>query len=143
MKIIHSGLAVLAGVLVMSACREQNTVASRKIDFVKDIKPILQDRCVSCHNNENFTGDLILQSRATAFGERKGGPIIIPGDSAKSLFWAVLNLQDRDPKAMPPVGHRVPAKEMETIQLWIDQGAEWPEGAAGAMEPVKANKSAS
>jgi len=59
------------------------------------------------------------------------------------LFWAVLNLQDRDPKAMPPVGHRVPAKEMETIQLWIDQGAEWPEGAAGAMEPVKANKSAS
>ncbi len=105
------------------------------VDFVKQIKPILADRCVECHNSETLLGELNLQTRALAFGKRKAGPVIVPKNAEKSMLYLVLSLPPKDEKAMPATGHRIPKDEVGTIRQWIEEGAIWPEGKDGAITP--------
>lgn len=105
------------------------------IDFVKQIKPILADRCVECHNSETLLGELNLQTRALAFGKRKAGPVIVPKNADKSMLYLVLTLPPKDKKAMPATGHRIPRDEVNVIRQWINDGAVWPDGKAGAITP--------
>lgn len=103
------------------------------VDFVKQIKPILADRCVECHNSETLLGELNLQSRELAFRKRKAGPAIVPGSPEKSMLYLALTLPAKDKKAMPATGHRIPKDEVATIRQWIVEGAKWPEGKDGAI----------
>lgn len=105
------------------------------MDFVKQIKPILADRCVECHNSETLLGELNLQTRALAFRKRKTGPVIVPKNAEKSMLYLVLTLPPKDVKAMPATGHRIPKDEVNLIRQWITEGANWPEGKEGAMTP--------
>ncbi|MDP7584809.1 MAG: c-type cytochrome domain-containing protein, partial [Verrucomicrobiota bacterium] len=52
----------------------------RRIDFVKDIKPILEESCVSCHREEHDKGDLRLDERRYAFGGGEADPSVVPFD---------------------------------------------------------------
>lgn len=103
------------------------------VDFVKQIKPILADRCVECHNSETIFGELNLQNREHAFHKRKAGPAIVPGSPEKSMLYLALTLPPKDKKAMPATGHRIPKDEVNTIRQWIKEGAKWPEGKGGAI----------
>lgn len=105
------------------------------MDFVKQIKPILADRCVECHNSETLLGELNLQTRALAFEKRKTGPVIVPKNAEKSMLYLVLTLPAKDKKAMPATGHRIPKDEVSTIRQWITEGASWPEGEDGVITP--------
>ncbi|WP_395747100.1 c-type cytochrome domain-containing protein [Prosthecobacter sp.] len=105
------------------------------VDFIKQIKPILADRCVECHNSETLLGELNLQTRALAFAKRKAGPVIVPKNADKSMLYLVLTLPPKDKKAMPATGHRIPKDEMNLIRQWISEGAAWPEGRDGAITP--------
>lgn len=105
------------------------------VDFVKQIKPILADRCVECHNSETLLGSLNLQSRALAFEKRQAGPVIRPKDADNSMLYLVLTLPPKDKKAMPATGHRIPKDEVQLIKQWINEGAQWPEGKDGAISP--------
>jgi mono/diheme cytochrome c family protein len=103
------------------------------VDFAKQIKPILADRCVECHNSETIFGELNLQNREHAFTKRKAGPAIVPGSPEKSMLYLALTLPPKDKKAMPATGHRIPKDEVNTIRQWIAEGAKWPEGKEGAI----------
>jgi len=103
------------------------------VDFVKQIKPILADRCVECHNSETIFGELNLQNRELAFRKRKLGPAIVPGEPEKSMLYLALTLPPKDKKAMPATGHRIPKDEVSTIRQWIKEGAKWPDGKDGAV----------
>ena len=110
--------------------------AEPKVDFVKQIKPVLESACINCHNSENLFGNLNLENRARAFGKRKEGAVIVPGAPEKSPLYVVLTLPPKKTKkAMPPTGHRVAKDQLELIRSWIAQGAEWPEGKTGAIKP--------
>ena len=103
------------------------------VDFVKQIKPILADRCVECHNSETIFGELNLQSRELAFRKRKLAPAIVPGEPEKSMLYLALTLPPKDKKAMPATGHRIPKDEVSIIRQWIEEGAKWPEGKEGVV----------
>jgi hypothetical protein len=103
------------------------------VDFVKQIKPILADRCVECHNSETIFGELNLQSRELAFRKRKLAPAIVPGEPEKSMLYLALTLPPKDKKAMPATGHRIPKDEVSIIRQWIKEGAKWPEGKEGVV----------
>jgi mono/diheme cytochrome c family protein len=103
------------------------------VDFVKQVKPILADRCVECHNSETIFGELNLQSRELAFRKRKLAPAIVPGEPEKSMLYLALTLPPKDKKAMPATGHRIPKDEANTIRQWIKEGAKWPEGKEGVV----------
>ena len=105
------------------------------VDFVRQIKPILADRCVECHNSGLLLGELNLQNRALAMKKRKLGPVIVPGQPEKCMLYLTLTLPPKEKKAMPATGHRIPKDEIEIIRRWIKEGAGWPEGKDGAITP--------
>jgi ankyrin repeat protein len=97
--------------------------ANVKVDFLKDVKPILEQKCHSCHGDTVQQSGLRLDRRQQALRGGDYGPVIIPGDSAASkLIRRVVNgdggLQ------MPPTGP-LPEEEIGILRAWIDQGADF------------------
>jgi hypothetical protein len=124
-------------ITTLAACLSLTTVLHAAdeppVDFVKQVKPILADRCVECHNSETIFGELNLQSRELAFRKRKLAPAIVPGEPEKSMLYLALTLPPKDKKAMPATGHRIPKDEASIIRQWIKEGAKWPEGKEGVV----------
>jgi hypothetical protein len=95
--------------------------ASFRVDFVKDVQPILTRFCVECHGEKKQKGGLRLDSRAAAL--RDGA--VVPGNSADSpLIRRVAGLGDEG--RMPPKGAGLTSRQIALVRAWIDQGAAWP-----------------
>ena len=96
-----------------------------KVDFNADIRPILNDRCVTCHGGVKTNADLNLQFRELALlGGESGNPAIVPGDAdASELIRKVThaNASDRMPKDEAPLSE----EQIQKLRDWINQGAEW------------------
>jgi hypothetical protein len=101
----------------------------RKIDFVKDIQPILTKACISCHGSEKHRGGLRLDDEKAAFKGGNNGAAIKPRDAAGSRLLAVVAGLDPDVK-MPP-GDRTPLtpEQIGHLRAWIEQGAVWPKSS--------------
>jgi hypothetical protein len=106
--------------------------SGRIIDFVRDVQPIFQRACYPCHGAEKQKSGYRLDSREIALnGGELYAPNITPGKSAdSSLFKFVTGAGDLD---MPPEGPRLSEQEIDVLRAWIDQGAVWPDSAAGAV----------
>ena len=99
--------------------------APQTVDFAKDIFPIFERSCHSCHGPALQQGKLRLDSRQAALDGGQSGRIIQPGNAAESsLYQRVAGLNDL---ARMPMGGELAADEIELIQTWIEGGAEWPE----------------
>src|SRR5262245_6467681 len=79
-------------------------VQDAKIDFDRDVKPILAKRCASCHGVEKPKNGLRLDRKADALN------VIVPGKPAESLLFQLVTGQDKD-RPMPPKG-RLPDAEI-------------------------------
>lgn len=109
------------------------------VDFVEDVRPILERHCIRCHNDESLLGGLNLMNHAAAMRGSNSGPVLVPGDPDKSLLYGATNLEHgKNAKAMPATGPLLTPEEKEIVRRWIEDGAEWPEGEEGSMRPVKA-----
>jgi hypothetical protein len=127
MRFVIASLILLAQ-FVASSCLLQ-AAAPREIDFNFDVKPILSDRCYACHGPDaaNREADLRLDTREGAFAALSDDMhIISPGNPARSQLYLRISEEDDDLK-MPPVDSKLSlsAEEIETLRLWIQQGAEW------------------
>jgi hypothetical protein len=102
---------------------------AQEVDFVRDVRPLLESQCLSCHGPAKQKGRLRLDSKASAFRGGASGPGIVAGKSGESRLYQVLVTatdDDRMPQDAPPL-----AKEkIELIRAWIDQGAAWPDAAS-------------
>jgi hypothetical protein len=105
--------------------------AESKIDFVKDIQPILQAACLKCHGPEKQKGELRLDSKAAAFKGGKDGQVIVPGQSDKSDLYKRVSLPAGSDDIMPSKGDPLTKVQTDLIRDWINQGALWPETAVG------------
>src|SRR5215510_1043623 len=122
----------LAGVPAMwqaSGARPQQLPreAQRRVDFARDIEPILKARCLSCHGSKQQMGGLRLDRRDDALRGGNSGPVIEPGKSAASRIIRLVTGMEQD-LVMPPAGKRLSALEVGLLRAWIDQGANWPVG---------------
>jgi len=102
----------------------------RRIDFGKDIKPILEESCVSCHREEHDKGDLRLDERKYAFEGGEVDPSVVPFDLEKSTLYLTSILPADHDDLMPPEkkGGPLPQEQLDKLRDWIVQGAAWPEG---------------
>ena len=102
----------------------------RRIDFVKDIKPILEVSCVSCHREEHDKGDLRLDERQYAFEAGEYGAAVVPFDLEKGTLYQTVTLPADHDDLMPPSnkGGPLPKEQLDLLRDWIVQGAAWPEG---------------
>src|SRR5215469_671095 len=96
--------------------------AQRPVDFVKDIQPLLVERCYSCHGPDKQKGELRWDSKASAFASGEHGPRIVPSDSAKSRVIQLVAGLEPD-TLMPPKGEPLTPAQIGLLRAWIDQGA--------------------
>ncbi len=115
--------------------------ADVKVDFAKDIAPLLENRCLGCHSAQLQSNGLRLDSREALLTGGYTGPAIRPGDSAGSkLIHLVAGLEKGI--VMPLDGDRLTAHQVGLLRAWIDQGAEWP-AASSSGSPAAAARQAS
>lgn len=96
--------------------------AAAAADYLKDIKPLLKERCVSCHGTVKQKGDLRLDAGA-----------LISKDVHQELLKRVRS-PDEDER-MPPEGARLTPLQMEALQQWIDAGAPYARDEAIPKKP--------
>lgn len=102
---------------------------SAGVDFNREVRPILSDRCFNCHGPDEGSrkAKLRFDTREGALRERNGSAVILPGRSAESEL--ILRITSpHDDEVMPPpeakIGRLTPA-EIATLKRWIDEGAEY------------------
>lgn len=125
--------SLIAGLLCIAALPSFAPAAgadAKPIDFVKQIQPLLETNCVSCHNPKKAKGDYILSTKKEAFESGEHGPNIVAKDPAKSPLYKLTALAEDDDDLMPPKKSGGPLKpaEVALLKSWIEQGAAWPEG---------------
>jgi hypothetical protein len=99
--------------------------AARPIDFVKDVQPIFQAACASCHGEKKQKGDLRLDRKDSV---TRSGSVIAGKSAASDLIHRVAGLNDDI--VMPPSGKRLTPEQVGILRAWIDQGAKWPDAGA-------------
>lgn len=97
--------------------------AKVKVDFIRDIEPLLSQKCHSCHGNDVQQSGLRLDRRQNAMRGGDYGPVIIPGKSADSKLIRRLVSGDGGMQ-MPPTG-ALSNDEIALLRAWIDQGADF------------------
>ena len=114
--------------------------ASRAVDFTRDIQPILEANCFSCHGPKKQESGLRLDLKVSLLkgGETFGAGDVVPGNSAGSVLIQAVAQVHPDLK-MPKKGERLTEAQVGLLRAWIDQGATWPEGglAGGAKDPTR------
>lgn len=113
-----------------AAKRSRGSAKSQKtspIDFKRDIRPILEKRCVRCHGSKTSKGGLRLDSRRNLLRTNDSGePAVVPGKSAASEL-IVRIISDDDDERMPQEAKRLGDREITLLRTWIDTGAVWPD----------------
>jgi len=112
-------------------------VETSAVEFERDVKPILEHNCVSCHREDNDKGDVRLDTKSATLA---GDDVLVPGDpEASSLYWTTTLPQD-DELFMPPIKNEekdypLTDHEKKVLKQWILDGADWPDEIK--LEPRK------
>jgi hypothetical protein len=100
--------------------------------FEKRVRPVLVEKCQSCHGPKKQQGGLRLDSRAGLLKGGDNGPVVQPGQPEKSTLIHAVR-QDGDLK-MPPKG-KLDAETVAALTGWVKMGAAWPEAEVRTSVP--------
>jgi hypothetical protein len=135
-----TGIALVAGCWLAAVLQATTAPArqtpSARIDYRRQVEPILEKRCLECHSQDKRKGGLSLASYADALDGGRSGPAIRPGNSAGSLLVHRVNgsVEPQMPKDEDPLTDA----ELRALRLWIDQGARATATSAPAPAPWEA-----
>jgi hypothetical protein len=117
----------LAALLCVTALG-QSAGLSDEVDFGRDIRPLLSDRCFHCHGPDagQRQGDFRLDLREGAFADLGGYRALVPGDLDASELIRRITAEDEDER-MPPAdsNRRLSAAEIDLLKRWVAEGAKW------------------
>ncbi len=106
--------------------------------FLTQVKPVLQEHCVKCHNGSLPPPSLNLMTKVTAFKRSASGrDYILPEDPDCSLLISAVQRGGTHPKMMPRTEVSLTDDQIGMLREWIEDGAFWPEGAAGTLHAQK------
>lgn len=89
------------------------------VSFVKDVKPILDQKCLKCHGGEKTEASLSYKSYADLMKGSENGPVVVPGKADDSEMIKLV-ISGEMPKRNP----RLPAAEVKILQDWVNGGAQ-------------------
>ncbi|WP_199756776.1 PSD1 and planctomycete cytochrome C domain-containing protein [Tautonia sociabilis] len=120
------GAIVSASAAALAAAAEDGG----RVDFNRDIRPILSNKCLACHGPDEAErqADLRLDRARDATADRGGYAAVVPGDpDASELIYRVESEEELE--VMPPssFGKTVTPEEAALLRRWIEQGAEYAE----------------
>jgi len=110
-------LLAATGLTGLTARAQEATV---KLTYDDHIRPLLENKCFSCHNPDKKKGGLDMTSYATLVAGGGGGAVVDPGNPGGSRLWT-CSTQKEEP-FMPPEGAPLPAKDLALLSKWIADG---------------------
>lgn len=123
-----TSLAVLA-FAVDTVPAQKSAKPTKKIDFNREVKPILSENCFKCHGPDGkfIKGDLRLSDEKDAKKDRDGEFAILPGNPKDSLVMRRVLTSDSSIQMPPPNSGlpRLTAEQIKTLSTWIAQGAKY------------------
>ncbi|WP_229216679.1 c-type cytochrome domain-containing protein [Dyadobacter sp. 3J3] len=125
----HYGAAITHGENFIfepvSSQKQMAAIPLEKAEVFNDvIKPILEQKCVSCHNPDKMKGELVLTDPKSILKGGKTGRSFVPGNPKVSLILQRVHLSIDDKKHMPPVGKtQLTAEEITLLALWVKENA--------------------
>jgi mono/diheme cytochrome c family protein len=129
MKLAQVGTALAATLLlaIAPAWGQDEAKKDEKVDFAKQIQPILVGRCLKCHGPESPKGSFSINKKDLAMQGGELGDDIVPGKPDESFVIDLITLPADDESRMPAEGEPLSEEQIELIRKWIEQGAEWPD----------------
>ncbi len=129
LKLSRLTLASAIGVALVLNVAAAPAAGPKKVNYSRDIRPILSNTCYKCHgpDEKQRKAGLRLDTKEGACAKLESGEIaVVPGSSAKSAI--ITRLTSHDPDVhMPPAdsGKTVTPEQIDLIKRWIDEGAEF------------------
>jgi hypothetical protein len=114
-------------------CVAQGAIAEEVIDYERQVKPLLAEKCYACHGALKQESQLRLDTAAGAVKGGDSGPALNPGQAAASLIIERVTAPADD--RMPPEGEPLTSQQIKLLRLWIDQGAEAPDDEQPQLDP--------
>ena len=110
--------------------------APQRVDFDRQIEPIIKEHCLECHSQDKRKGGLSLATYADALDGGRNGPAIRPGNAARSIVIHRLTgaVEPQMPKDKDPLTPR----QIALVRQWIDQGARRTPTSPPAPQPWEA-----
>jgi WD40 repeat protein len=94
--------------------------AQEKITYADHVRPLLENKCFSCHNPDKKKGDLDLTSFAATMAGGGGGMVVNSGDAESSRL--ITTTTKKEEPFMPPEGAPLGAKDIEILSKWVQGG---------------------
>lgn len=126
--------------IVLAVFGSASASADAPVDYEREIRPIFDKHCYSCHGAEKQTSGLRVD--ALRFLRQGGdrGPALTPGAPADSLLMDAIAGDGTEIPPMPPKGERLTSSEISLIREWVKQGAPGPREAS-SIAATRAPKS--
>lgn len=115
--------------------------AEAPVSFSRQIAPVLQEKCVTCHGAEKAKGGYRMHTFGALLKPGKSGePAVTGGNPDSSELFKRLIASDADDR-MPQEGEPLPSAQIDLIRRWIAEGAKLdagsPEAPLAALSPVE------
>ena len=119
-------VAALSAAAKLSDTQKQNLppASPERVDFARDIKPILDASCTKCHGRGKHKGDFKIDDREAFLKGGETGAAAVPGHSSDSYLIELVTSKDPD-TVMPKKGSKLTARQVGLLRAWIDQGVPW------------------
>lgn len=129
-------LVLVTGSLVPLVAQEN---AAEKITYDDNVKPVLVQRCGSCHNGQKKEGALDVTNYLALMEGGGSGAVIEPLDASASYLYQLVTHQESP--EMPPSGTKIPDPEIQLLASWINMGALENKGSQAAKPKPKLDMS--
>jgi len=107
-----------------TATQAQRRIGQESVGFWKDVYPIFESNCLSCHGPQKQLANFRVDRSEDFFGSNERSPLITPRQSSISPLIAIVSGTKKD---MPMAEiHKLSEQDVELLKAWIDSGAEWP-----------------
>lgn len=104
-----------------------SSLGDDRVDFSRQVRPILASRCLKCHGRSDTTREagLRLDRRPSAVATLPSGhQAVVPGKAMASALISRVASADPDLR-MPPDGPPLSRQQVDLLSRWINQGADW------------------
>ncbi|MCB0852547.1 MAG: DUF1549 domain-containing protein, partial [Bacteroidetes bacterium] len=120
-KILGIALFPFLGIIVFWFIQSAN----QPVDFNAEIRPILNQKCITCHGGVKRSGGFSLLFRNEALSPNESGlPAIVPGNPDSSEM--IARILHHDPELRMPLDTEpLSEEEIDLLTRWIKQGAKW------------------
>ncbi len=132
-------LRFLPVLFVVTACSLLPGGKSERASYFRNqVKPVLQQHCLQCHNGSLPIPSLNLSSKTAAFARSASGrDYILPGAPDRSLLISAVQRGGTHPQMMPRTEVSLTDDQIGMLREWIEDGAYWPKGDSGTLRPQK------